>query len=193
MCSNVFFAPEILADVCLVDDDNMRGVEVSALGGGLHADAEAEGDVRDGEDDDSNVGGRVLGDPREVSLEDMVTVEEGLLTVGLDPYLELGVLGQVVQTGDVQLEFTRLSELAETGARTDQLVLTDVRSHLQHLRVYVVHAVFVQSKHILTVLTVYQKLYVTSQKLCQLSKESLRLVLRQRPHFIIYYTIYYYI
>lgn len=55
LCSYLLLASEVLTDVCLIDDDDLGRVEVSALRGRLHAHSETEGDVRDREDDHTNV------------------------------------------------------------------------------------------------------------------------------------------
>jgi hypothetical protein len=49
-----------------------------------------------------------------MTFQNVVSIEESLFTVGLDPHL---VLGQIVQACDAQLEFTGLRELSENYTR----------------------------------------------------------------------------
>ncbi len=154
LCSYLLFASEVLADVCLIDDDDLGGVEVSALRGRLHAHSETERDVRDREDDHTNVRWRVLRDPRQMTLQHVVAIQERLLAIRLHPHLVFGVLGKIVQTRDMQLHLAGLGELAEAGAGANQLVLADVGGHFQNLRIDVVDAVLVEAEDILAVLAV---------------------------------------
>jgi hypothetical protein len=48
-----------------------------------------------------------------MTFQNVVSIEESLFTVGLDPHLVLAVLGQIVQACDTQLEFPGLRELSE--------------------------------------------------------------------------------
>lgn len=126
-----------------------------------------------------------------MTLQHVVAIQERLLAIGLHPHLVFGVLGKIVQTGDMQLHLAGLGELAEAGASANQLVLADVGSHLQNLRIDVVDAVLVEAEDILAVLAVNQELDVAAEKLCQLPKEGLGLVLCQRPHFYYLVIVYY--
>ena len=63
------------------------------------------------------VGGSVLSDTSQMSLEDVVSIQESLFTIGLDPYLVLAVFGEVVKAGDVELELHGFgAELSKAGA-----------------------------------------------------------------------------
>lgn len=79
---------EVLSHIRLVEHDNARRVKVAGLDGAARRCAESEGHVGHGEDDDTLVLGRVLGDTAEVCLQDVVAVQEGELAGGLDPDLE---------------------------------------------------------------------------------------------------------
>lgn len=76
--------------------------------GGRHAGWTHEGDVGHGVDDHTLVLRRVLRYPTEVGLDDVVSVQEGELSVRLDPDLELCVLSQPVERGHRELELSRL-------------------------------------------------------------------------------------
>ena len=105
MCSNVVLASEVLTDISLINDNDLSRVNFTALLRGLHAHTEAQWDVRDGKDDYTHVVWRVLCDTSEMTLKDVVAIQEGLFTVGLHPDLIFAVSRQVVQARDVELEF----------------------------------------------------------------------------------------
>ena len=52
-----------------------------------------------------------------MSLEYMVTVEESLLSLGLQPDLVLAIFGEEVETCDVKLELLCLCEFTKHGSR----------------------------------------------------------------------------
>ncbi len=74
-------------------------------------------DISDAKNDDSNVSGVVLGNSCEMTFQNVVSIEESLFTVGLDPHLVLALLGQIIQACDAQLEFPGLRELTENYTR----------------------------------------------------------------------------
>lgn len=81
------FVSQVLSHIGLVEDDDTGRVEVTRLDGRAGRGAKAEGHVGHGEHHDTLVLGSVLGDTAEVGLEDVVAVQEGKLTSGLDPDL----------------------------------------------------------------------------------------------------------
>ena len=99
--SNIVFASEVFTDVALIDNDDLRGIYVTALLSCLHADTEAERNIRKRQYDDTDVTGRVFGDSRKMTLQNVVAIEESLLTVGLHPDLILGVFSEIVEARDV--------------------------------------------------------------------------------------------
>ena len=100
-----------------MEGDDVHGVCVPTLGGGLGRHSEAQGEVGHAVDDAALVLGRVLCDPAQARLHHVVAVQELLLRPGLGPHLVLGVRGEEVQGRDVQPELSGLGELSETGSK----------------------------------------------------------------------------
>ena len=69
----------------------------------------------------------VLRDPPQPTFQHMVSVQKRHLGAGFEPDLVLGVLRNDVQSGHSQLKLSRLRELSQTRAETDQVVATDIR------------------------------------------------------------------
>lgn len=142
------FFSQILANVCLTEDDDFRRVDDAALGGGTSSDAKADGEVVEGEDDHALVLRGVLGDPGEAGLEDVVAVEEAELLRGLDPDLVLGVRSHEVQEGDLDVELLRVRELAHAGAQTHHRLAIDHVGHRKDLLAHIIHSVLLQPEAI---------------------------------------------
>ena len=70
--------------------------------------------------------GRVLCDPPQAGLHDMVTIQELLLSPSLGPDLVLGVGSEEVQGRDVKTELPGLCELSEAGPERDEILSGDV-------------------------------------------------------------------
>ena len=117
LASDFVFASQVLTNVCLVNYNDVGRVQVAALLGSLHTHTEAEGNISDAKNDDSDVSRGVLGDSSEMAFQNMVSVEESLFAVWLDPHFVLAVLGQIVKACDAQLEFPGLRELSENYTR----------------------------------------------------------------------------
>ena len=83
----------------------------------------------------------------DVRLDDVISIEIRHLSVALDPNLMLAIFGQVVQTGDIQSEFTALREFADQQPRGEQFFFGDVGRHVGDESVDVVHPIFDQSEN----------------------------------------------
>ena len=73
-----------------------------------------------------------------MALQDVVSIEEGLFTVWLDPHLVLAVLGEEVEACDVKLEGLSLGEFAEDGSSGQEVIFTDVSGHLEYFSTNVI-------------------------------------------------------
>lgn len=62
----------------------------------------------------------------------MIAVQERLLARRLQPDLVLSVRRQIIEGGDVELEFVRLREFAHACADADQLVAGETFGQLQN-------------------------------------------------------------
>ena len=124
VASDVILTSEILANICLINYNNLSWIQVSALLSRLHAHSKADRDVRNRENHNTSVFRSVLSDSSQMTLEHMVAVKECLFTVWFDPDLVFGVLGQVVQASDVELKFLCFREFAKACASAEKFVLT---------------------------------------------------------------------
>jgi hypothetical protein len=64
----------------------------------------------------------VLAPTSDVSLDNVTTVQEGHLSVGLDPNLCASMRGNNVQSGNVEAELASLGQLADAVTKTQQVV-----------------------------------------------------------------------
>lgn len=108
----VIFVTQVLSTVGLTENGNTSRIQSSGLGGASGRDTETEGGIVHVVDYYTLVLGAVFGPSTNVSLDDIASVQEGKLSVGLDPDLPAGVLGNDGEGGDVQAEFASLGELA---------------------------------------------------------------------------------
>lgn len=114
----VIFDPEVLPDVCLVEGDDGSGVQHPETFRSLGQSPKAQRVSLHGVDDHPHVALGALRDLLEVRLEDVVAVEVVLLAGRLDPDFFLGVLGEDVETGDVETELAGFGELPEADSAT---------------------------------------------------------------------------
>lgn len=137
---------QVLANISLSVSHNTSGVQSSHLQRRLCADAESKRRIVHGEDNNTGVLGDVVTHSADVGLENMVSVKEGHLTVGLDPDLVSSMCGKQGKRGDVKSELSSLGELAETGAERVELSSRHTSGILGNLFLDVVHSVLLQSE-----------------------------------------------
>ena len=113
---------DVLSDVCLVEGDDVHGVGVTTLAGGLGCDSEPKRQIIHAVDDASLVLGRVLRDPPQTRLHHVVTVEELLFSPALHPHLVLRIGSEEVQSCDVETKLFSFGELSETCSQRYQIV-----------------------------------------------------------------------
>lgn len=140
----------------------MSRVEVATLLGGLHAHTEAKRDICNAKNDNSNVGRGIFCDSCEVTLEDVVSVEEGLFTVWFDPDFILAVFCEMVEACNAELELLGFSKFAKDDSRGKKFVFPDVRCHFENFCVKVVDTVSVETEYMLAVLTIDQEFDVAA-------------------------------
>ena len=80
----------------------------------------------------------VLAPTSNVSLDDVTTVEEGHLSVRLDPDLCASMRSDNVQSGDVKAEFASLGQLADAVSKAQQVVSGYRRGQVCHVLAHVV-------------------------------------------------------
>ena len=80
----------------------------------------------------------VLAPTSDVSLDDVATVQEGHLSIGLDPDLCASMRGDDVQSGDVKAELSSLGQLADAVSKTQQVVSGYRGGQVCHVLAYVV-------------------------------------------------------
>uniref|UniRef100_J3MNZ2 Uncharacterized protein n=1 Tax=Oryza brachyantha TaxID=4533 RepID=J3MNZ2_ORYBR len=112
---------EVLASVSLVQHNHGVGVGLPAVLRRLDGDAEPEGHVGHGHDDDAVVGLGVLGDAGEGGLGHGVAEEEGALGVGLEPDAAAGVGGEEVERVDGEVEGAAVGEIDVRGVTNNFL------------------------------------------------------------------------
>lgn len=89
-------------------------------------------------DDDTLVLRAVLAPTSDVSLDNVTTVQEGHLSVGLDPDLCASMRGDDVQSGDVEAELASLGQLADAVSQTQQVVSGYRGGQVCHILAHVV-------------------------------------------------------
>ena len=172
--SNIVLASEVLAHVSLIDDDDLSWVDLATLLRCLHAHAEAERNIRDWKHDNADIVRCILSNPGEMALQDVVSIEEGLFTVRLDPDLVLAVLREEVEACDVELEGLSLREFAEDGASGQQIIFADVSGHLEYFSTDIINSWPVETEHVITIFTIDKELDIGSHVFGQLLEEGLR-------------------
>jgi hypothetical protein len=80
----------------------------------------------------------VLAPTSNVGLDNVTTVQEGHLSVGLDPDLCASMRSDDVQSGDVKAEFTSLGQLANAVSKTQQVVSGYRGGQVGHVLTHVV-------------------------------------------------------
>ena len=108
-----------------------------------------------------------------MALQYMVSIKEGLFTVGLDPHLVLAVLREEVQAGDIELESASLREFAEDGSGGQEVVFSDVSGHLEDICAQVIDSFPMKAENVISILTINKKLDVGTHILGELFKERL--------------------
>ena len=139
---------QVLADISLSESNHTSGVQTSDLERRLCGDTESQRRIAHGVDNDSSMLGNVVTHLSNVGLENVVTVKEGHLSVGLDPDLVSSVCGKKRQSGDVKSELAGLGELAETGADREELGSRHTGGILGNLLLNVVDSVLLEPEHV---------------------------------------------
>lgn len=88
--------------------------------------------------DDTLVLRAVLAPASDVSLDNVTTVQEGHLSVGLDPDLCAGMRSDDVQGSDVKAEFASLGQLADAVSKAQQVVSGYRGGQVCHILAHVV-------------------------------------------------------
>jgi hypothetical protein len=103
----------------------------------------------------------------------------------------LGVLGQVIEAGDVKAEFLRFGKLPEAGARTEksllrsilkQLLPADISCQLGDSLSQIVHSKFDHPKNPRILWVIDEELDVGSKVLAQFLKEDFDFLFGQGAH-----------
>lgn len=67
----------------------------------------------------------ILADPSDMCLYHIIPIKVRHLAVRLDPYLVLCVLGDVVESRDMELEFSGFRELSQAGSEGEEVIACD--------------------------------------------------------------------
>lgn len=122
----------------------------------------------------------ILCDTAEAGFCHMVAVQEGLLGVGLDPDLALGILGQQVQRGHRHAELTAPGKLADAGTARDKVVAGDVGALQHDVLTHIVHPVAVQAEAVLAIGSLNQQLEVGADAVAQRKGEKVLVIQQTR-------------
>lgn len=179
---DVRLVTQILADVGLVIGDDLLRAGGPAIQRRFRGGAKSERHIRLGKDHDTGVRRGVLRDTAQMRLDDVVSIQEGLLASRLQPHLVPSQAAQVIEAGHREPEFARVGELAELDTSGDQILLPDAPRLLHELRTQIVDAVLMQAEDMLILGPVDQLLEVRANVFLQLLKDNARLFLGQCPH-----------
>lgn len=124
----------------------------------------------------------ILCNATNVSFDNVVSIQEWHLAVGLDPDLVLGVLCNVVQASDMQAELPSLCELSKADSERDQLVPSNASSLSHQLLADIVDTIPVKSKAVCLIASVNQVCDVAPDVFCKLLKECLGFDFSQWSH-----------
>lgn len=152
--------PEILANISLMEGHNGRRLELSSLGSGSSRHPKSQWDFRHGIHDDPLVLRGVLGNTAEMSLEDMVAIQVGHLTIWLDPHLVLRVRANGVESRNVQAELSRLCKLAKADSQGGEVIPSNTGCLLHNRLGHIVDTVPVKAEAVRFILSVNQVLDV---------------------------------
>jgi hypothetical protein len=117
-----------------------------------------------------------------VCLEDVVAIQEGHFAVGLDPDLVFRILGDLVESSNVELEFAAFAEFSEAGTKGDEVCSCDRDAQTHRGFRHIVDLVLVQPEAIGLVLAVDEVDKILANVICEFRKDGFALVLGERTH-----------
>lgn len=129
--------------------------------------------------------GNVVAHLTDVGLENVVTIEEGHLSVRLDPDLVSSMCSEERKSGDMKSELAGLGELAETGANGEELGSRHTGGILGNLLLNVVDSVLLEPEHV-RVFVIDEVRDVSSNVVGELLEHGFRFFFGQRSHCVWY-------
>jgi hypothetical protein len=143
---SIILGSEILSSIGLVEDHNSSRLKLFCLHGSSCSHAESQGQIIEVEDANGSVLRDIFSHPRNVGLDDMISIQVGHFSVTLDPDLMPAIFGQVVKTSDVEPKLPALRELAYQQSCGEEFFLGNVGGHVGNERIDEVDTIFNEPK-----------------------------------------------
>lgn len=128
--------------------------------------------------------GDIVAHLADMGLENVVSIEEGHLSVGLDPDLVSSMCGKQGKGSDMKSELAGLGELAQTGAHRVQLCSRHTGGIFGNLLLHVVDSVLLESEDV-GVFVVDEVRDVSADVVGELLKHGFRFFFGQRSHCVV--------
>jgi len=114
--SKLILHPQVISHIGLAQNNDAIGIQLPAILRRLRGDTETQRHIRHGKYNNPVAGGDVLRDSAQLALQNVVSVQERLLRLRLEPYLVLGVGGEQVEGLDGEVEVAAVGVLADADA-----------------------------------------------------------------------------
>lgn len=167
---------EVLTHITLSKSDNGSGLRSPRLNRRLGSDTKTKGMIIHGVNNNTGMLWHIFAHATHMGLENVVTIQEGHLTILLDPDLKLGVLCQQLKGGDVQTELAGLGEFADTGTKGHEVVTGNANSIACNVLAHIVNTVLLNAEAVRFVSTVDEVGNVAANVVGKLLKNNLGFV-----------------
>jgi len=139
---SIIFSSQVFASIRLIEYHHCSWLQLLRLHRSSCCHSKSQGQIIEVKNADRGILRNIFGHSGDVGLDDVVSIEVRHLSVTFDPNLMLAIFGQVVQTGDIQSEFTALREFADQQPRGEQFFFGDIGRHVGDESIDVVYPNF---------------------------------------------------
>jgi hypothetical protein len=144
---SVIFSSEVLSCISLVENNNSRRFQILSLKGASRGNPKSKRKIVKVINTNRGILGNVFGHSGNVSLDDMISIQERHFTSGLNPDFMFGVLGHEVKTRYTEPELASFGELTDINASTKQLFFGYIGAESDELAVDVKDFIFDKAKY----------------------------------------------
>ena len=166
----------------MVENNNSRGFQILSLEGSSGGNTKSKRKVVKVVNTDRSILRNVFGHSGNVSLDDMVTIQEWHFTSSLDPNFMFGVLGHKVKTRDAEPELTGFSKFADIDSGTKELFLGYIGTESDKLAVDVEDFILDEAKDRLLDWVFDEVLEGVTDVLVEFGEEHFSLLVSQGAH-----------
>ena len=139
---SIIFSSQVLASIGLIEYHHCSWLQFLSLHSSSCCHSKSQGQIIEVKNADGGILRNIFGHSGDVGVDDVVSIEVGHLSVTFDPNLMLAIFGQVVQTGDIQPEFSALREFPYQQPRGEHFFFGYVGGHVGDESIDVVYPIF---------------------------------------------------